>query len=182
LSVDLHWAFRRLPGLHFDDEAIWQGRRFHVIGGQPYPVPSDEHTLLQLLLGVAADIDRSLCRMRALWDVYLLLKDIPEMDWPGFLARRQAEGATGLVVNAMALVVYRLSCHTEFPALVEALHPYRRLIFVNNENDARRVFAREPHSLGNHFIFARWQPLTAWRYWSWWAATLPLRFFFARRI
>ncbi|MGZ8248884.1 hypothetical protein, partial [Methylomagnum sp.] len=53
---------------------------------------------------------------------------------------------------------------------------------VTNPEQARIILTRAPHGLENHWLYARWQPLPQSQYWSWWAATLPLRFFFARRI
>lgn len=181
-SVDLHWAFRRLPGLRVDYDAVWRQRRIHPLPGLDCPVAADEHALLQLLLGVAADLDRGLCRMRALWDIYLILPAFPDSQWPGLLERRASERSIGLVVNVLSLILHRFDCLDEFPALVRALAPYRASITVESAGQAREILARPPHGLRNHFLFARWQPLPRWRYWSWWAATLPLRFFFARRL
>jgi hypothetical protein len=104
------------------------------------------------------------------------------MDWRPFLQRREAEGSLRLVVNALALVLLRLDCQAEFPALAEALSAYSNICNLSSPEQARTVLARPPHSLANHLLYARWQPLPQWQYWSWWAATLPLRLFFARRI
>lgn len=182
LSVDLHWAFRRLPGLRVDEAALWRQGGCHRLGGLDCPVPPDEYTLLQLLLGIAADLDRGLCRLRAVWDIYMALKGMADPDWPGFLARREAEGSARLAVNALALVLFRLDCRDEFPALAAALDGRRDGSSIHSAEQARTILARAPHGLENHLLYARWQPLPQWRYWAWWAATLPLRFFFARRI
>jgi hypothetical protein len=64
LSLDLHWTFRRLPGLTLDCDRLWRESASHAFGTLTCQVPSDEYVLLQLLLGVAADVDRGLCRMR----------------------------------------------------------------------------------------------------------------------
>lgn len=182
LSVDLHWAFRRLPGLHIHFDELWQRKKHYLIGGHEFPVPSDEFTLLQLLLGIAADIDRGMCRMRSVWDVYRVIQAMPDSNWRGFLAEREADGSLRLVVNALALVLTRLDCHDEFPALTLALDAYGNMKVVQNGEQARTILARVPHGLDNHWLFSQWQPLPQWQYWSWWAATLPLRFFFARRL
>lgn len=103
-------------------------------------------------------------------------------DWRGFLARREAEGAVRLAANALALVLLRLDCHAEFPALAETLYDHRNMLSVHKAEQVRTILARAPHGLDNHRVYVRWQPLPQWQYWSWWAATLPLRFFFARRL
>lgn len=182
LSVDLHWAFRRLPGLTLDCDRLWRESGCHVLGGLSCPVPSDEYTLLQLLLGVAADVDRGLCRMRAVWDVYRVIQGMANPDWAQFLARREGEGSLKLVFNALALVLFRLDGQTEFPALTEALDAYGEIRLIASKEQARTILERPAHGLANHRLYARWQPLPQWQYWPWWAATLPLRFFFARRI
>lgn len=181
-SVDLHWGFRRLPGLRIDDAAVWQAGRSCEVAGLRCPVLSDEQSLLQLLLGVAADTDRGLCRMRSIWDVYMVLRHLADHDWRGFLDQCEAQGSVRLVANAFALVLYRLDCHAEFPALAQALEPYRDRLSVHTTEQTRTILGRAPHGLSNRLLYAGWQPPPQWRYWSWWAATLPLRFFFARRL
>lgn len=182
VSVDLHWAFRRLPGLRFPADDVFRDQRRHKLGGRRYPVPSDEHLLVQVLLGIAADVDRSLCRMRALWDAYLLLHATPASDWTAFLCRREHEGCLGLVANAIALVVHRMDAADEFPDVLHAIETYRDGPPVLRPEQAAAILARPPHALRNHLEFASWQSQPAWRYWSWWAVTLPARAFFARRL
>jgi hypothetical protein len=182
LSVDLHWAFRRLPGLLFPADKVFDDRRFYELGGHRYPIPSDEHMLVQVLLGIAADVDRSLCRLRSLWDAYVILRTRPVSDWTGFLRRRETEGCLGLVTNAIALVVHRMDAAEEFADLLHVLGTYQGGLPVLQPQQAAAILARPPHALRNHFVFACWQSQPRWRYWSWWAATLPARAFFARRI
>lgn len=181
LSIDLHWALRRIPGLRIDYADVWGASQMYALGGLECPVPSEEHSLLLVLLGIAADLDRSLCRTRSLWDCYMMMRGLPQIDWPGFLARREKDGSIGLVANALSLTLHRLDCHGEFPSLVQALEAHRQRITEIDAEEVWRMLAHEPHSLANHMRFARWQPLPGWRYATWWAATLPLRMFFARR-
>jgi len=182
LALDLHWTFRRLPGLRLDQEALWTDSGRLNLGGVAIPVPSDEHTLLQLLLGIAADLDRGLCRTRALWDVYMMLQAMKQQDWHGFLARRENEKMLPLVANALALVVYRLDCHAQFPSMVQALAAHRDVLAIQDPIDARRILERRTHGIANRLLYARWQPVPRRLYWTWWATTLPLRFFVARRL
>lgn len=182
LSVDLHWAFRRLPGLRFPAADVFRDQRLHELGGRRYRVPSDEHVLVQVLLGIAADVDRSLCRLRSLWDAYLLLHTLPASGWTAFVSRREAEGCLGLVANTIALVIHRMDAADEFPELLHAMETSRNGDAVLDPERAATILARPPHSFRNHLEFASWQAQPAWSYWSWWAATLPARAFFARRI
>lgn len=182
LSVDLHWAFRRLPGLRFPADDVFHGQRLQELGERRYPVPSDEHVLVQVLLGIAADIDRSLCRTRSLWDAYLLLRTRPACDWPAFLRQRHTEGCLGLVVNAIALVIHRMDAADDFKDLLQAIGRSEQSLPVLQSERAVAILARPAHSLRNHVEFASWQSQPQWRYWTWWAATLPARAFFARRL
>jgi hypothetical protein len=182
LSVDLHWAFRRLPGLRFPADEVFADRQFYELGVRRYPIPSDEHMLVQVLLGIAADVDRSLCRVRSLWDAYLILRARPVSDWTSFLRRREMEGCLGLVTNAIALVIHRMDATEEFADLSHAIEMHRGTLPVLQPEHAAAILRRPPHSLRNHVLFASWQSQPLWRYWSWWASTLPARAFFARRL
>ena len=182
VSIDLHWAFRRLPGLRFPADQLFRDRRFHELGGHRYPIPSDEHMLVQVLLGIAADVDRSLCRLRSLWDAYLILRTRPVSDWTEFLRQREMEGCLGLVANSIALVIHRMDAADEFADLLHAIRTYRDTLPVLQPEQAAAILARPPHALRNHLVFASWQSQPQWRYWSWWTATLPARAFFARRL
>jgi hypothetical protein len=182
LSVDLHWAFRNRPGIRFDYDAIWDRRNRHPLVGLDYPVPSDEDQILLMLVGIALDIDRSHCRIRGLWDVYLMLHGLVDQDWPVFLARREKEGLLPLVVNVLALVLYRLDCRDEFPVLVHALDGYRDMLLAADASQVRRILTRSRQSLANRWWFARLQPSPIVFYGMWWGGTLPLRFLLGRNL
>ena len=176
LSIDLHWTFRKWPGVRFDDNQIWhQCHNYRIAGGQAFPVPSDEQLLILMLVGIAADIERGHCRMRGLWDIYRMLQDISEIDWSAFLIKREAEGLLRLMVNVLALVLYQLGCHDEFPILVRAMNDYSDRLQIVNETEARELLTRPPQSLANRWWFARLQPAPIWLYGLWWTGTLPVR-------
>lgn len=183
LAVDLHWAFRRLPGLRFPADEVFAGRRSIALDGTAFPVPSDEHLLAQLLLGIAADADRGLCRWRALRDTLMLLREMKSTDWKGFLELREAEGCLGLACHALALVVYAFRAEDEFRALLDRIAPVLGRGGRSGGSDRfLDILARSAHDPRNHLEYASWQDLPAPAYWSWWAATLPARAFFARRL
>lgn len=182
LSVDLHWAFRRLPGLRFPADEVFRESGFRDLEGHLYPVPSDEHLLLQVLLSIAADVDRGLCRMRALWDAYLLLREMPASGWAGFLDRRAAESCRRLASNAAALAIHGTFAADELAPLLALPESDGNGPPPIRAERAAAILARAPHSLRNHLEFASWQDQPAWRYWSWWGATLPARAYFARRL
>lgn len=182
LSIDLHWAFRRLPGLRFPADDVFREQRMQDVNGRAYPILSDEHLLTQVLLGIAADVDRGLCPRRALWEAYLLMQAAPAGGWTGFLDRRDAEGCRSLMANAMALVVYGMDAPIELAPVLQAIAADGRRQPPMGSEDAAAILARQPHEIRNHLAFAAWQSQPWWRYWSWWLLTLPARAFFARRL
>ncbi len=182
LSVDMHWTFRARPGIRFDMDAIWASLQPCCIGGIECRTLAEEYTLLQMLAGLASDIESSHCRMRSLWDVYLMLVGTPDMDWRGFLRRRQADGLTAVTVNALALVLHGLDCRAEFRDLSDAIDEYGDLLALRNGEEAMALLARPRHSLSNRAWFAGLLPISAWTYWLWWAGTIPLRFAFRRKL
>lgn len=181
-SVDLHWTLRRLPGLRLDEEGPWRAARTARVGGVECLCPSDEDALLVVLLGIAADVDRSLCGLRSLWDASMAIEAMADADWEAFLDRRREDRSLGLVVNALSLVLHGLDCAASFPALVRALDRHAAVCSVPDPAAAERILGRPPHSLENHRLFARWQPLSRGWYAPWWVGTLPARAFFAQRI
>lgn len=183
VSIDLHWAYRRLPGIQFPTEKVFgTGRSIEFAGGS-YPVPSDEYLLVQLLLSIAADVDRGRCRWRALWDTWLVLEQTVSNHWDEFLARRKSEGCLGLIVQATAIVVHSMGAQENCRGLLDQFvgHLGERAAMLS-EQDAKRLLSRSANDFRNHMEFARWQEVPGWRYWPWWLITLPARAFFARRL
>jgi hypothetical protein len=180
VSVDVHWTFRTKPGIRLDMDDVWRTCLRQRIGEVECNVLGDPYTLLIMILGVAIDIERGLCRLRKLWDLYLLLDHLDGFDWPEFIAAREREGLLPLTVNVLALVLWRLDCHDEFPALAAELERHRGVLTVSDAGGAARILDGSPWRLRNHIWFARLQPAPTWYYGFWWAATLPLRYLVAR--
>jgi len=183
VSVDLHWAFRRLPGVRFPAKDVFNSGSMLEIAGGSYPVPSDEYLLVQLLMSIAADVDRGRCRWRALWDTFLVIQSFDATQWDSFLDRRTHEGCLGLIAQAFALVVHSTRTAEDYEELLrkcaERLGSRRELL---GTDAAVHMLGRAPGDFRNHIEFARWQDQPRWRYWGWWGLTLPARAFFARRL
>lgn len=183
VSIDLHWAFRRLPGVRFPAEDVFgAGGKLEFAGGS-YPVSSEEYLLTQLLLSIAADVDRGRCRWRALWDTFLVFEQMPLSQWGDFLLRREAEGCLGLIAQGAALVVHSIGVSEQYRGVLDCCEAsmFGRMAMLGPE-DSKRLLSRSPNDLRNHLVFARWQAVSGWRYWGWWGVTLPARAFFARRL
>jgi Uncharacterised nucleotidyltransferase len=183
VSIDLHWAFRRLPGVRFPSEEVFGAGRRIEFGGGSYPVPSDEHMLVQLLLSIAADVDRGRCRWRALWDTYLVLEQMPLSRWESFLEDRASEGCLGIISQATAIVVHSMGVSERYHEVLDRCERrlFGRMAMLGPE-DSKRLLSRSPNDFRNHLAFARWQEVSGLRYWGWWGLSLPARAFFARRL
>ncbi len=181
LSLDLHWAFRRLPGVTFDAARVFADSQSVVLNGLRCRTPSDEDTLTQLLLGIAADADRSLCRLRSVWDARLLLSATAPAEWGSVCERRRGDGATGLLRAALAIVGHRLDLTDSDSSRRTRLAEFDSVHGLVNRADALELLSRQAHDWRGHRDFAAWLGVPGWRYWGWWAATLPARAFFARR-
>jgi len=176
LSLDLHWTFRTLPGARLDHDAVWErGETFRLFGGN-YRAPCAEHLLLLIVLGIAHDIVRCKCRLRGLWDVYLLLRAHPEFDWPVFFVNREKDGFIGIAVEILWIIIWRLDCRDEFPALVKMLE---ESFWARRPADTRLASllrAKPGRSYWNLGWYARLQPVSQRRFLLWWIWTAPFRY------
>lgn len=188
--VDLHWRLRHRPGICFaaDREPpggslppLWERCAYLAVGGREVRILSDMDILGLLLFSIAHDLERGHCRLRALWDIYLALHQLPNFDWHALLCDRD-DGLGPLLANALALVLYRLDCAQEFPLIATLLTDERAALHVPDREAALALLGRPPQSLANRQWFARLQPLPIWRYWLWWGTTVPLRYWLGRSI
>jgi len=175
VSLDLHWTFRKLPGVQIDMAEVWQRGAAYTIGGCEYKVPCNEHLLLLLLLGVADDRNRSKVNIRSLWDVFLILHHVPALNWRSFLAEREREGILPLIVNTLAFAVKELECRDEFPQLVGVLEEWRHLLLQDIATTPACLPRGWHRQLSARWWYVRLQP-GPWYYCVWWLVTLPLRF------
>jgi hypothetical protein len=182
LSLDLHWTVRNRPGLRFDLAAPWAAATDCCVAGINCRVPADEDQLVMLLAGLANDLERGHHRQRSLWDIYFMIQGMAGTDWPAFCRRRADQGLAVLLPNLLALVLYRLDCHAEFPALAAFIAGDAGRLVVREPTTLDRLLGNSPQSLANRQWFARLLPLPIWRYWAWWGGTLPLRYLLGRHI
>jgi hypothetical protein len=182
LSLDLHWTLRKRPGLHFDLAATWASAASCRLDGIDCRVPSDEDQLVMLLTGLANDLERGHHRLRSFWDIYFMLKGMRRTDWRAFWASRADQGLSVLLLNLLALVLWRLDCADHLPELAAAIADDADRLIPLDPEAARRLLTSAPQSLANRRWFARLLPTPAWRYWAWWGGALPLRFLLGRHI
>lgn len=182
LSLDLHWTLRNRPGLAFDLDAPWVSATSCRLDGIDCRVPGDEELLVMLLTGLASDLERGHHRLRSFWDVYLMLKAMPQTAWCAFCAGRAGQGLSVLLLNLLALVLWRLDCADELPVLARIIADSDDRLVGRDLHAARGLLARTPQRVANRQWFARLLPVPTWRYWMWWSGTLPVRFLLGRHI
>jgi hypothetical protein len=182
LSLDLHWTLRNRPGLSFDLDGIARRAQTCRIAGLACRIPSDEDQLVMVLTSLANDIERGHHRLRAFWDIYLMLQAMQGVDWRTFWRSRADQGLSDLLLNMLALVLARLDCADELPAVAAAISADADRLVICAPDEMRRLLGNAPQSLANRRWLARLLPMPAWRYWAWWGSTVPLRFLLGRHI
>jgi len=153
VSVDLHWRLRTAPAYRIEERALWSDPLEIAVDGRTYRAPSDEYTLVALLLSIAHDIGRRGCRVKHVLDAYQVLRRVHDgTDWPAFLERRRAENTLGVAVNVLDLVRATFAAPGEFPALAAALDRHADLCVAASTRDAGLLV----HGLGGAWFHARW--------------------------
>jgi len=175
-AIDIHWCLRARAGYRIDYGALRARATRMPVGGRVFPVLSDEDALLLALLELASDMERSRIKLRSLWDLYLILRELEgTLDWEGFLALRGGEGLLPLTANMLCFGVLILDGRDEFPRLVRALAGSAPEALIDNVETAHGILARPPGNLANRALYARLQPASAVGYWLRRALTSPLR-------
>lgn len=181
VAVDLHWCFRRRPGIRIDYREVWRDARSWRLDGQEYLVPGDSDTLMIMLLGLAHDAERGHISLRKIWDVYLWLRAESDFRWPDFFAACDRRGVETLCLNMLHFSLLALECTEEFPALVAWLEAHPAQPCCDSER-ARRMLDRPSRHRGNRLWIARQQSVSTWYYLLWWTVTSPMRYFFGRSL
>jgi hypothetical protein len=183
LELDLHWCFRNRPGYRIDYNKLWNTRQEFSIEERNFPVLSDEYNLVLLIVSMANDLECSRFKAKNLVDLYVILKAIHAgFDWEGFLMNRKSEGLLKMSINIFGIFMDVLGCRSEFPDMREMLNANFALVEMRDEMESIRLAAGGRQRLWNRIWFSRIYPGTVYRYWSWWALTLPFRFASGKKI
>jgi hypothetical protein len=132
---------------------------------------------------MANDLECSRFKAKNLVDLYVILKAIHAgFDWEGFLMNRKSEGLLKMSINIFGIFMDVLGCRSEFPDMREMLNANFALVEMRDEMESIRLAAGGRQRLWNRIWFSRIYPGTVYRYWSWWALTLPFRFASGKKI
>lgn len=181
LSVDLHWCFRRRPGIRIDYAEVWRDARPWRLDTQEYLVPGSSDTLLIMLLGLAQDVERRRISTRKIWDIYLWLRAEGDFSWPGFFDTCGRRGVETLCLGMLQFTLLALDCTDEFPPLAAWLEASSGQSHCDIMQVHRLLERQRPHP-GNRLWIAQLQSVPTWYYLLWWTVTSPVRYFFGRSL
>ena len=188
IELDLHQQLRNRPAYRIDYDALWSSRQAFTIGRDQFDVPSDDYSLLMLLLGIAHDLEAGRFKLKQLFDLHQMLRTLesppePTLDWPAFFAARERERLDVLAANVLALYRVLFETGEHLPrlnaALAECGKRGRRLQHYDAATVQRLVEAPR-QSLYNRRWYASLYPDGALVYTLWWSLTAPLRFALGR--
>ena len=129
IAIDLHRSVRRAPAFRLDEGQLWRTLVETTVGGVPARTPSDEWTLVFLLMATFEDLGQGSAKLRQLLDLALLLEGVDSVtDWEAFFDRRRGQGLLEVAVNVLAVVEAVFEGRTAWPRLSAALRARRRLV------------------------------------------------------
>jgi len=183
IELDLHWGLRYRPAFRIDYAALWGSRQPFSIGDERFEVPSDEYSLLMLLLGIGHDLEAGHLKLKQFFDLHLLLTSLhPSFDWRAFFTARERERLDRLSINVLMLHRVLFGGVPGFTGLNPALDERRALAQAYDDEKAWRLVDASRQSLYNRRWYASLYPDGALAYGVWWALTAPLRFALGRRL
>ena len=180
--LDIHHVIRKLPGINFDYEGLWNNANEFTIDDSRLVSLCDTDTLLIATVGLGADIQNSHHNLRKIWDIYMILRQLDAaVDWADFFSLREREGSLKLVLNVFAFCLLLAAATDDCPSLGRAMSAHSRLILIKNTAQAETIFTRNRQHLANRMLFSRLLPVSSLHYWLRWLVTLPARVWHYRR-
>lgn len=175
VKIDVHHALRRAPAFRLDEATLWDRAVSGEIRGVVFRTLSDEHAIVGLVLAAFEDLGQGMAKLKALLDLYLLLRRVDEAtDWDTFLARRESENLLGITVNVLALLAELFEAREELPRLAAALEARRGLLVVQGREAACALLDAPRKAPANFAWFRRIYPGSVPLYLAWfWAAGMP---------
>jgi len=183
VEVDLHRSLRTRPGYRIDYAKIWDAPGEFTVRGSPIGVLPPSYDLLFLLLAVAHDIECGKLKLKLLLDLRaaLLIAD-PVTDWNQFFEDRALEQLDGLCLQVIDFALQVLGMEHSVPGLTAQLKAAAQRLRRVSEEKHLRLLHNPRNSLENRLWFASASPIGCWRYMTWWATTLPIRYAVGRKL
>lgn len=175
LPLDVHWALQRHFTFAIDYPRIWADARRCELGGQTYPIASDEYELVLQILGILTDLQVGKLALRSLVDVYRVVETMaPATDWREFFAARARERILRPSVYVLSLVLEILRCRHRFPPLATALGTYHASL-PSTEEAVRAVLDSRPSDARQKLLAFRLYETSLPAALCWWLVSLPFR-------
>jgi len=166
-EVDVHWNLRRRARRRIDEDRLWDARIRFELAGAVWQTLGDEDALLFLLLAMCGDLRRGACPVRCFLDLHLILRaQQPELDWEGFLARRDAESLAKPCVNVLAVYLAVWPVAAEFPGLTRAILRRRGMVQIRDAAEAVAIVERPRGNPENLLWFQRAYPYDTLSDWA----------------
>ncbi|MCC7010262.1 MAG: nucleotidyltransferase family protein [Acidobacteria bacterium] len=172
IKLDVHRCLRGAPAFHLEERPIWDEAVDLTIDGVRCRTLSDEWTIVLIALSIFEELAHGSTQLRALVDLYLLLRDVDaRVDWDRFFARRDAARLAGVFANVLMLVIELFEVRDELPHLVSMLAAWRSAIVPLTADERLTLVFAPPRTPANLRWFARIYPGSLARYLAafWWA-------------
>ena len=182
-KLDVHWVFRNRAGMRRGYDAAATNAQLLQLGDAQLLAISDLDLLAMSCLSLLNDMERSNVRLRKVWDVYLMVKQLDATtDWTAWLDHPDLVPLRRTLLNVMAFCLALAACDEDCPQLRGQLDGQRDVLLMADRGRAECFMRRHRQSLINRGLMARLQPVPAIHYWAWWLGTLPLRIWHGRKL
>jgi hypothetical protein len=175
IPVELHWNLQSDVSLRLDMERIWRDADSIGVEGRTYRLLSREDAVLAYTVSVPVDLRIGKLAARTLFEIYLLLGQLPAgFDWDAWLARRAAEGTRRLSAAVAACALALFDPRGRFEKLSRSLAPFVR----DADRSTLLTALAAPSSLSpwkRGLGALRLSESTLGTALAWWAMSLPAR-------
>ena len=182
-KLDVHWVFRNRRGMRLGYDDLAPAARLLTMDGTQVLAISDLDLLVVSCLSLLNDMERSNVRLRKVWDVYLMVKQLDAAtDWTAWLDQPDLVPLRRTLLNVMAFCLALTAGDEDWPHLRGLLECHGERLLIGDRGRAEHFMRRRRQSLVNRGLMARLQPAPAVHYWAWWLRTLPVRVWHGRKL
>lgn len=182
-KLDVHWVFRNRRGMRLGYDDLAPAAQRLTLDGTPVQAISDLDLLVVSCLSLLNDMERSNVRLRKVWDVYLMVRQLDAAtDWTAWLGQPNLAPLRRTLLNVMAFCLALAAGDEDCPHLNAVLKHQGDWLLIHDRDQARRIMHRPRQSLANRWLTSCIQPVPALHYWSWWLSTLLVRVWHGRKL
>jgi hypothetical protein len=169
LGLDLHHDLRVRPGYRIDTGRLFSQAQWQEIAGVRVKAPTDEDSLLLLIISIASDIEQGRLHGKSLLDLWVILDQLDDqLDWDIFLAQRRREGLEKLTIEVLRIFTVCLPRAGQFSGVLKLIRENSKSPAEHCIDDALGLFSAAQYSLANRFWFLRHYEGQKLAYLNWW--------------